>query len=76
MKKLMTAFQHLLLKSRQRIETSFSVLQEDLWLVSSLCRLVWGHFARYLYACLARCLKQLQSLNPAASNFVIRVNYL
>lgn len=59
MRKLMTVFQHLLLKSRQRVEMSFSVLKENLGLVSSLSRSVWGHFARYLYACLAYCIKQL-----------------
>ena len=56
MKKLMTAFQHFLLKKRQRIETVFSVLKERLGLVSSLSRSVLGHFSRYLYTCLMYCL--------------------
>ncbi len=59
MKKLMTAFQHLLLKKRQRVETVFSVLKERLGLVSSLSRSVLGHFSRYLYTCLAYCLGPL-----------------
>lgn len=59
MKKLMTAFQHLLLKKRQRVETVFSVLKERLGLVSSLSRSILGHFSRYLYTCLAYCLGQL-----------------
>lgn len=57
MKKLMTFFQHQLLKQRQRVETVFSNLKERLGLVSSLSRSVLGHFARYLYACLAYCLQ-------------------
>lgn len=58
MKKLMTKAQHYLLKSRQRVETVFDVLKERCGLVSSLSRSILGHFARYLYACLAYCLRQ------------------
>ena len=59
MKKLMTAFQHTVLKRRQRIESVFSVLKERMGMVSSLSRSVKGHFARYIATLLAYCLKPL-----------------
>jgi hypothetical protein len=58
MKKLMTKGQHKLMKKRQMVETVIGVLKERLGLVSSLSRSVLGHFARYIYSCLAYCFKQ------------------
>lgn len=53
MKKLMTNFQHQLLKSRQRIETVFSILKERMGIETSLFRSVIGHFTHYAYTCFA-----------------------
>lgn len=52
MKKLMTAFQHKLLKIRQRSETVFSVLKLRLGMETTLPRSELGYFAHYLW-CLA-----------------------
>lgn len=52
MKKLMTEWQHGLLKARQIVETSFSVLKWSNELVSSLSRSVNWHFARIIYTLL------------------------
>lgn len=53
MKQLMTKGQHKLLKVRQMVETSFSVLKGSNDLVSSLARSIEWHFARIVYALLA-----------------------
>jgi hypothetical protein len=58
MKKLMTKLQHCLLKRRQRIESVFHVLKDNLNMVSSLPRSVNGHFARYIYGLVAYCFMQ------------------
>ena len=59
MKKLMTNFQHCLLKSRQIVETVFSVLKDRMNLASSLSRSVNGHFTRYIFCLLGYQLKHL-----------------
>jgi hypothetical protein len=59
MKKLMTVLQHCLLKSRQIVETVFSILKERMPMVSSLPRSVLGHFARYIFTLLGYQLKCL-----------------
>ena len=57
MKKVITGPQHLLLKSRQHIESVFSILKTRYKIVRSLPRSVMGHMANYLYGLLAYCLK-------------------
>ena len=52
MKKLMTDFQHCLLKSRQIVETIFSVLKTRMLMASNLPRSIAGHFARYIFTLL------------------------
>jgi transposase len=53
MKKLMTKWQHKLLKSRQIVETAFSVMKWNNNLVSSLARSIDWHFTRIVYALLS-----------------------
>lgn len=53
MKKLITFWQHALLKKRQIAEVVFSTLKYRLGLVSSLPRSPRGHLARYIHTCLA-----------------------
>ena len=53
MKCLMTPLQHWLLKQRQRIEISYSVLKYRLQQAASVARSVLGCFSRWLYACLS-----------------------
>ena len=52
MKKLMTSFQHQLLKIRQNVETVFSVLKLRMGIENTLPRSELGHFAHYIW-CLA-----------------------
>ncbi len=52
MKKLMTSFQHQMLKIRQNVETVFSVLKLRMGIENSLPRSELGHFAHYIW-CLA-----------------------
>lgn len=59
MKKLMTNFQHCLLKSRQIVETVFGVLKERMNMASSLSRSVNGHLTRYIFCLLGYQLKHL-----------------
>lgn len=59
MKKLMTSSQHALLKSRQLVETVFSVLISRFHIARSLPRSIMGHLANYLYGLLAYSLNNL-----------------
>ena len=52
MKKIMTKWQHKLLKTLQMVETAFSVQKWSYDLVSSLARSIYGHFARIVYSLL------------------------
>ena len=64
MKKLMTFWQHALLKKRQIAEVVFSVLKYRFGLVSSLPRSIRGHLAHYIHTCLAyQIIKFLKSNN-------------
>jgi len=68
MKKLMTKWQHKLLKLRQIVESAFSVMKWNNNLVSSLARSIDWHFARISYALLAYTIwKQLNSDDLAIS---------
>ncbi len=55
-KKLMTKANHLLLKARQRVETTIGVLKQRLGLVTSLPRSVPGYQVHYVLVCLAYCI--------------------
>lgn len=59
MKRLMSPMQHWLLKQRQRIEISYSVLTYRLQQATSVARSVLGYFSRWLYACLSYTVFQL-----------------
>ncbi len=62
MKKLMTKWQHNLLRARQIVETSFSVMKWTKDLVSSFARSIDWHFARIIYVLLSYSLsKQLNN---------------
>ena len=52
MKKIMTKWQHKILKDRQIVESCFSVLKWTKDLVSSFARSINWHFARIIYALL------------------------
>lgn len=65
MKRLMATWQHEMLKMRQRVECSFSVLKYRLKAEASVARSPVGYFSRCLYACLTyivqRCLTKKYS---------------
>lgn len=58
MKQLMTKAQHILLKSRQIVETVFSVLKHRMGIETSLPRSELGHFAHYIWCLTAYQLKR------------------
>lgn len=66
MKKLMSRWQHALLKARQRVETVFSVLKLRLGLETSLPRSVMGFFAHYVWCLLAYQLRRMGQLEQRA----------
>ena len=63
MKKLMTTSQHQLLKKRQRVESVFNVLKENLGMACYRSRSLLGHMARYTYSLLAYAIKTLFQAN-------------
>lgn len=69
MKKLITWWQHELLKKRQRVEVVLSVLKYRMGMVSSLPRSVRGHLARYVHTCLAYQLKRMLKSNCYALSY-------
>jgi len=54
-KKLMTKANHLLLKARQRVETTIGILKQRLGLVTSLPRSIKGFQVHFLLVCLSYC---------------------
>lgn len=54
-KKLMTKTNHLLLKARQRVETTIGILKQRLGLVTSLPRSIKGYQVHFILVCLAYC---------------------
>lgn len=54
-KKLMTKTNHLLLKARQRVETTIGILKQRMGLVTSLPRSIKGLQVHFLLVCLAYC---------------------
>jgi Transposase DDE domain len=67
MKKLMTKWQHQLLKARQRVETVYSVLKLRMGLETTLPRSVMGFFAHYVWCLLAYQLKAFGKALSAAA---------
>lgn len=71
MKRVITWWQHQLLKKRQIVETVFSVLKYRLGLTTSLPRSVKGHLAHYVHTCLAYQVRKFLKSNIAYSLAVI-----
>lgn len=55
-KKLMTKANHILLKARQRVETTIGLLKQRLGLVTSLPRSIKGFQVHFVLVCLAYCI--------------------
>ena len=66
MKKLMSQWQHSLLKARQRVESTISVLKLRLGLETTLPRSVMGFFAHYVWCLLAYQLRRMGQLEQQA----------
>jgi transposase len=66
MKKLMTKWQYFLLKARQRVETTFSVIKFRLGMDSTLPRSVNGYFVHYVWCLLAYQLRRMGQLEVRA----------
>lgn len=66
MKKLMSRWIYFLLKARQRIETTFSVIKFRLGMDSSLPRSVDGFFAHYIWCLLAYQIRRMGQLEVKA----------
>jgi transposase len=71
MKKLMSRWQHFLLKARQRVETVFSVLKLRLGMETSLPRSAMGFFAHYVWCLLAYQLRRLGQLEQKAGKALL-----
>jgi hypothetical protein len=71
MKKLMSRWQHTLLKARQIVETVFSVLKLRLSLETSLPRSVMGFFAHYVWCLLAYQLRRMGQLEERAKQALL-----
>ncbi len=63
MKRLMSKFQHTILKMRQQVEQSFSVLKYRLQAEASVARSPIGYFSRCLFACLTYMIQRLLEKN-------------
>jgi transposase len=66
MKKLMTRWQYFLLKARQRVETTFSVIKFRLGMDSTLPRSIDGYFSHYVWCLLAYQLRRMGQLEVRA----------
>jgi transposase len=62
MKRLMTKWQYFLLKARQRVETTFSVVKFRLGMDTTLPRSVNGYFVHYVWCLLAYQLRRMGQL--------------
>jgi len=71
MRKLMTRWQHVLLKARQIVETVFSVVKFRLGMDTSLPRSVMGFFAHYVWCLLAYQLRRLGQLEQRAKQVLL-----
>lgn len=68
MKKLMSRWEYFLLKARQIVETTFSVLKSRLGMETSLPRSVMGYFAHYVWCLLAYQLRRMGQIEVRAKN--------
>ncbi len=66
MKKLMTRWEYFLLKARQRVETTLSVVKFRLGMDSTLPRSAMGYFAHYVWCLLAYQLRRIGQLEVRA----------
>jgi hypothetical protein len=71
MRKLMSRWQYFLLKARQRIETTFSVIKFRMGMDSTLPRSIMGYFAHYVWCLLAYQLRRLGQLEARAMQTVL-----
>lgn len=71
MKKLMSRWQHALVKARQIVETVFSVLKLRLGIETSLPRSVMGLFAHYVWCLLAYQLRRMGQLEQRAKQALL-----
>jgi hypothetical protein len=71
MRKLMTKWQHTLLKARQIVETVFSVVKFRLGMDTSLPRSVMGYFAHYVWCLLAYQLRRMGQLERRAEQALL-----
>jgi transposase len=71
MRKLMTKWQHTLLKARQIVETVFSVVKFRLGMDTSLPRSVIGYFVHYVWCLLAYRLRRMGQLEKRAKQAVL-----
>lgn len=71
MKKLMSRWQHTLLKARQVVETAFSVIKFRLGMETSLPRSVAGYFAHYVWCLLAYQLRRMGQLEQKAQQALL-----
>ena len=71
MKKLMTSYQHQLLKFRQCVETVFSVLKLRFFMETTLSRSPLGFFSHYMWSIAAYQVKQFFKTNLAENQPVL-----
>jgi transposase len=71
MKKLMSRWEYFLLKARQIVETTFSVLKSRLGMETSLPRSVMGYFAHYVWCLLAYQLRRMGQIEVAGEKAVL-----
>jgi hypothetical protein len=71
MKKLMTRWQHALMKARQVVEGVFSVLKFRLGMETSLPRSAMGFFAHYAWCLLAYQLRRMGQLEVRAKQVLL-----
>jgi transposase len=71
MKKLMSRWQHILLKLRQGVETTFSVVKFRLGMDTTLPRSVNGYFVHYVWCLLAYQLRRMGQLEIKARQAAI-----
>lgn len=71
MKKLMSRWQYFLLKARQRVETTFSVIKFRLGMDSTLPRSVDGYFTHYVWCLPAYPLRRMGQLEVRAQQVLL-----
>ena len=71
MRKLMSRWEYFLLKARQRVETTFSVIKFRLGMDSTLPRSVMGFFAHYVWCLTAYQLRRMGQLEVQAQRALL-----